>query len=176
MARQLYEQDATPAAIVMFDVDLPGSGTIFSTRAKLARFWRNVRAGGANYLRKKFSEKREYYWTLFMEKAVLPAGVHLYKLARRPLSAPLRFYWVSQGHWRAYERYSFKPFPGKITQVRATDRGPEVLGREEDPTLGWGALAQGGVDVIDVPTQHMHMLFDPYVTTFAKTLTKILSR
>jgi hypothetical protein len=69
-----------------------------------------------------------------------------------------------------------EPFPGQITLVRASDRGPEVLGKREDPTLGWGRLAQGGLEVIDVPTRHMHMLFDPYVANFAEMLKPLLAR
>jgi hypothetical protein len=34
-------------------------------------------------------------------------------------------------------------------------------GRRDDLTLGWGSLAQGGVEIIDVPTKHMFMLFEP---------------
>jgi len=109
-----------------------------------------------------------------MERAVLPAGVNAYRMLGRPLPAPLRFHWVSQGHWRALSRYTFKPFPGKITLVRATDQGPEVLGRSEDLTLGWGSLVQGGIEIIDVPTKHMFMLFEPYVATFAEMLKTIL--
>src|SRR5208337_3893688 len=117
--------------------------------------------------------KSEYFRTKFMEGVILPAGVFCYKLVNHPLSAPLRFYWISQGHWQALARYTFKPFPGKITLVRAIDRGPEVLGVREDPTLGWGILAGGGVEVVDVPTEHMHMLFEPYVATFAEKLKTI---
>ena len=174
MARQLQEQGVTPAAVIMFDVRVPGSGRYFGTDVKLAKFWRNIREGGARYLSKKFVEKSEYYWSKFMEHAVLSAGVKIYRMMGRPLSPALRFHWVSQGHWYALSRYTFKPFPGKITLVRATDRGPEVLGRSEDLTLGWGGLAQGGVEIIDVPTKHMFMLFDPYATTFAETLKTIL--
>jgi acyl transferase domain-containing protein/thioesterase domain-containing protein len=174
MARQLQEQDVTPAAVIMFDVRVPDSDQNFGMGIKLAKFWRNIREGGVRYLSKKISEKSEYYWSKFMERAVLPAGVNAYKLMGRQLSPALRFHWISQGHWYALSRYTFKPFPGKITLVRATDQGPEVLGRSEDLTLGWGSLAQGGVEIIDVPTKHMFMLFDPYVATFAETLKTIL--
>lgn len=174
MARQLNEQGVTPAAVIMFDVRVPGSGRNLGTSAKLAKFWHNIQEGGARYLGKKISEKSEYYWSKFMEHAVLPAGVAAYRAVGRPLSPALRFHWVSQGHWYALSRYTFKPFPGKVTLVRATDRGPEVLGRSEDLTLGWGRLALGGVEIIDVPTKHMFMLFEPYVTTFAETLRTIL--
>jgi thioesterase domain-containing protein len=174
MARQLQEQGVTPAAVIMFDVRVPDSDQNFGMGIKLAKFWRNIRKGGARYLGKKIGEKSEYYWSKFMEHAVLPAGVKAYKMIGRPLTPALRFYWVSQGHWYALSRYIFKPFPGKITLVRATDQGPEVLGRSEDLTLGWGSLAQGGVEIIDVPTKHMFMLFEPYVATFAETLKTIL--
>jgi thioesterase domain-containing protein/NAD(P)-dependent dehydrogenase (short-subunit alcohol dehydrogenase family)/acyl carrier protein len=174
MARQLEEQGVTPAAVIMFDVRVPDNGRNFGMGIKLAKFWRNIRKGGAHYLSKKIGEKSEYYWSKFMEHAVLPAGVNAYKLMGRPLSPALRFYWVSQGHWYALSRYTFKPFPGKITLVRATDQGPEVLGHSDDRTLGWGDLAQGGVEIIDVPTKHMFMLFEPYVATFAETLKTIL--
>jgi aspartate racemase len=174
MARQLQEQGVTPAAVIMFDVRVPDSDQNFGMGIKLAKFWRNIREGGVRYLSKKISEKSEYYWSKFMEHAVFPTGVNAYKMMRWPLSAPLRFYWVSQGHWYALSRYTFKPFPGKITLARATDQGPEVLGRSEDLTLGWGSLAQGGVEIIEVPTKHMFMLFEPYVATFAETLKTIL--
>ena len=174
MARQLLEQGVNPAAVIMFDVRVPGAGRHFGTGVKLAKFWRNIREGGARYLSKKISEKSEYFWTKFMQNAVLPAGVNIYKTMGRPLSPTLRFHSVAQGHWHALSRYTFKPFPGKITLVRATDQGPEVLGRSDDLTLGWGGLAQGGVEIIDVPTKHMFMLFEPYVATFAETLKTIL--
>ncbi len=174
MARQLQEQGVTPAAVIMFDVWVPGSGQYFGTDVKLAKFWRNIRDGGVRYLSKKIREKSEYYWSKVMEHAVFPAGVKVYRMIGRPLSPALRFHWVSQGHWYALSRYTFKPFPGKITLVRATDRGPEVLGRSEDLTLGWGGLAQGGVEIVDVPTKHMFMLFDPYSATLAETLKTIL--
>ncbi len=174
MARQLQEQGVTPAAVIMFDVRVPDSDQSFGMGIKLAKFLHNFRMGGARYLSKKIGEKSEYYWSKFMEHAVLPAGVNAYKMIGRPLSPALRFHWISQGHWYALSRYTFKPFPGKITLVRATDQGPEVLGRSDDLTLGWGSLAQGGVEIIDVPTKHMFMLFEPYVATFAETLKTIL--
>jgi acyl transferase domain-containing protein/thioesterase domain-containing protein len=174
MARQLHEHGVVPAAVIMFDVDVPGSGEFFGTRVKIAKFLNNIRQGGTRYLWRKTREKSKYFCEKLMEHAVLPAGVFCYRLMDRPFSAPLRFYWISQGHWHALSCYTFKPFPGRIVLVRAIDRGPEVLGVREDPTLGWGSLAGGGVEVIDVPTEHMHMLFEPYVATFAEKLTAIL--
>lgn len=58
--------------------------------------------------------------------------------------------------------------------MRAVDRGPEVLGKREDPTLGWGHLAGGGLEIHNVDTGHMSMLFDPYVETFVGQLKPLL--
>ena len=53
------------------------------------------------------------------------------------------------------------------------DRGPEVLGKREDATLGWGPLA-AELEIHDVPTGHMSMLFAPNVETFAQMLKAVL--
>ncbi|MFP5206979.1 MAG: type I polyketide synthase [Acidobacteriota bacterium] len=176
MARQLNEQGIAPGIVLMFDVKVPGSDERFGAGVKVARFLQNIRKGGGGYLLRKTKEKTAYFRERFVEGVVYPAAVRGYRLTGRPLTAALRFFWVSQGHWHALRGYAFKPFPGKVTLIRATDRGPEVLGVREDPTLGWGRLALGGVEVIDVPTKHMFMLFDPYVTDFAETLKSILAR
>jgi hypothetical protein len=45
-----------------------------------------------------------------------------------------------------------------------------VLGKREDPTLGWARWALGGLEVHDVYTAHMFMLFEPNVGPFAALL------
>ena len=176
MARQLQQQGISPGIVLMFDVKVPGSDERFGAGVKFARFLRNIRSGGSAYLMRKGKEKAAYFREKFTEGVVYPAAVRACRMTGRPLSAALRFFWVSQGHWHALRGYAFTPFPGKVTLIRATDRGPEVLGAREDPTLGWGRLALGGIEVIDVPTRHMFMLFDPYVASFAEKLKTILAR
>ena len=129
MARQLHEQGVVPAAVVMFDVAVPGSGEFFGGRVKVAKFFENIRQGGTRYLWRKTREKSEYFWAKLMKGAVLPAGVSCYRLMGRPLSAPLRFYWISQGHGRALAAYTFKPFPGKITRSAGRQAPARSLGR-----------------------------------------------
>jgi thioesterase domain-containing protein len=80
---------------------------------------------------------------------------------------------VKKIHWQAFERATFQPYPGKIALMRAIDRGAENLGRHEDPTLGWGRLAGGGLEIYDVDAGHIGMLSDPYVGTIAEKLKMI---
>ncbi len=174
MARQLEEQGIAPGLVLILDLAVPGSGERLNTGAKLGKFLENIREGGFRYLNKKVREKSAYFWMRFMEGAVYPVMLRAYLAAKIPLPGALRYYYHSKAHWRVFAGYRFKPFPGKITLVRAADRGWEVLGRREDPTLGWGSLALGGVDIIDVPTGHFDMLVEPYVGTFAEKLKAIL--
>jgi aspartate racemase len=175
MARQLEEQGISPSLVLIIDLAVPGSGERLNTRAKLGRFFENIREGGFRYLSKKVREKSAYFWEeCFLKGAVYPAMLRACLAAKIPLPGALRFYYHSKAHWRIFAGYKLKPFPGKITLVRVADRGWEVLGRLDDPMLGWGSLALGGVEIIDLPTGHFDMLFEPYVETFAEKLKAIL--
>jgi len=44
----------------------------------------------------------------------------------------------------------------------------------EDPELGWGAWAGGGVDVIEVPGNHVTMFREPTIVTVAQHLERLL--
>ena len=75
-------------------------------------------------------------------------------------------------------RYKIQRYPGKITLMRAVERGyqgMELLGTREDPMLGWGALA-GGLEIHDVPGEHGNVLNEPHVRTVADELETILPR
>ncbi len=174
MARQLEEQGITPAMTLILDLSVPGSGERLDTAMKLKEFSRKIRQGGAHYLGKKAKEKSLYFQDKFLNAAVYPALLRCYLAAGWPLPNALRYHYHSKAHWRAFAKYTFRPFPGKITVIRALDRGPEALGQREDPTLGWGRLALGGVEVIDVPTGHFDMLLEPYVQTFAEQLKQMM--
>jgi thioesterase domain-containing protein/acyl carrier protein len=176
MARQLEDQGVEPGMVLILDLPVPGSGEHLGTGAKLKEFFGKIRRGGWHYLRKKVTEKSAYFWGRFLNGAVYPAMLRGYLAAKWPLPNALRYYYHSKAHRRVFAGYTFKPFWGKVTLVRALDRGPEVLGHREDPTLGWGSLALGGVEIIDVPTRHFGMLSDPYAKTFAEQLKEMMAK
>ena len=74
MARQLEEQGISPGLVLIIDLAVPGSGERLNTRAKLSRFFENIREGGLGYLSKKVREKSAYFWEeRFLKGAVYPA-------------------------------------------------------------------------------------------------------
>jgi len=175
MARQLEKEGIEPGLVLILDLSMPGSGEHFSAGVKLREFWGKLRRDGWSYLHRKAREKGTYYRTKFLDSAIYPVLLRSYLAAKWPLPDYLRYHYHSKAHWRVFAAYKFKPFPGKITLIRARDRGIEKLGVREDPTLGWGSLALGGVEIVEVPTGHFDMIYEPYVGTFAKQLNAMLA-
>ena len=73
----------------------------------------------------------------------------------------------------AWRRYEPQPYPGCITLFRAQEQPPEAPSERD---MGWAALAQGGVDVRDVPGDHLSMLQEPHVRVLAKEMRRCLEQ
>ncbi len=73
----------------------------------------------------------------------------------------------------AWRRYEPQPYPGRITLFRAQEQPPESPPERD---MGWAALAQGGVDVRDVPGDHLSMLQEPHVRVLAEEMQRCLEQ
>ena len=78
-------------------------------------------------------------------------------------------------HRRLVRRYVVKPYPGRITLFRAVpSESNEQL--DEDHTMGWGALAEGSVDVHSIRANHVALLVKPHVEILARELRACLDQ
>lgn len=68
---------------------------------------------------------------------------------------------------QAVRDYTPRTYPGRVTLFRAR-RQPVFRWRE--PNMGWGRLAQGGVEVIVVPGFHQTVLREPNISVLADKL------
>jgi thioesterase domain-containing protein/SAM-dependent methyltransferase len=68
-------------------------------------------------------------------------------------------------------RYRPKAYAGRVTLFKCTPLGGL---NAKDPTCGWGLLAAGGVDVHEMPGEHLTMLRHPHVRVFAERLRDVL--
>lgn len=66
---------------------------------------------------------------------------------------------------------SVRPYPGKLNLYRAADV-PDFA--DQDSTLGWSEVAQGGVDVDFVPGDHVSMFKKPFNVSLAERLQREL--
>ncbi|HSS77368.1 MAG TPA: beta-ketoacyl synthase N-terminal-like domain-containing protein [Thermoanaerobaculia bacterium] len=79
-----------------------------------------------------------------------------------------RLYAVYKASSEAHQSYQPSPYPGRVTLFRAIDR--PVAAVLPDPTLGWGALAQGGVDIVEILGRHETLVIEPSVGMVAERL------
>lgn len=63
-------------------------------------------------------------------------------------------------------RYKPDPYPGKITLFWASGRPEEP----SDPRLGWGELAELGMDIHKIPGDHESILREPQLQVLAERL------
>jgi len=169
VSQQLHAEGTEPGLLVLFDTSIPGSIQRAEAKEKFSGLWRNYRRQGASYLARKVAQKVSYWWTLLVQRAE-DATCLSYRLVGRELPPSLRYYEVREAHLRAQLGHNYRTYPGKITLMRALDRGAEVLGKREDPILGWGALAGGGLEVHDFPADHTTILMEPFIQDVADTL------
>ena len=70
-------------------------------------------------------------------------------------------------------KYEVKPYAGHLTLFRARQGSPRI---HSDPLGGWGDIAGGGVDVIEVPGTHNSMLEQPNVVALGEAISHCIAR
>jgi len=86
----------------------------------------------------------------------------------------LRYIYLQEVDLAARRRYELKPFSGKIDLLRVEHQPPTDL-FEEDPLLGWGGMAAGGIEVHKLPGCHDQIFEEPGVAIFAHHLKACLA-
>ena len=172
MSQQLNEQGLQPSLLLLIDPLVPGSAERFGVKEQISRLWKSLRDEGMTYLIRKTESKSEYLLQLLAEHGRRTA-CSAYRLAGLSLPVALRLFEAEQAHKRALTHYTFRTYPGKVTLMRAANRGDSLSERAE-PTLGWRQFAGGELEIHDVSSGHVSMLFEPYVHRFAELLKAIL--
>jgi amino acid adenylation domain-containing protein len=93
------------------------------------------------------------------ELGLLPEGLDFTAAARR--------FEIFRANLRRIERYAAHPYPGRLQLFRAE---ASHFDDPADPTLGWGALAAGGVEIQQLPGNHWAIVSPPAVEAVAATL------
>ncbi len=75
---------------------------------------------------------------------------------------------VGKHHVQAAMSYSPKPYPEKVTLFRASKQPLEIV---PDPTMGWGAVVNGQLEIHEIPAHHQNIMIEPNVRLLAQQLT-----
>ncbi len=99
--------------------------------------------------------------------------VHMFKLnPHRDVTAGTREEFIEDINDRAFLAYVPRVYPGKMT-ICKPKRNYAFL---RDPFNGWGGIAAGGLEIIELPSDPGGIFLDPYVQTLAEKLRAQIDR
>jgi thioesterase domain-containing protein len=178
MAHQLLAEGRKIAALVMFDTPAPYSDYRFFrwTPRSLVRFIVNFHRWLGDFVRLEPAHVIGRF-----KRHMRIAASRL-----RPSEAPAQSWEIDLGTFfdavdqippeirrlmeielAAFQQYRVRPYAGRVTLMRAK---AQPLFCSHDPAMGWGGLAQGGIDIIPCPGSHHTLLREPHVRGLAAQL------
>jgi thioesterase domain-containing protein len=194
MAQQLQAQGQKVALLVLFDTWGPGYPKISTvrlirdkTRRATERIYNNVRRLMRLELKeqaafalekaqnvKKKTKARNKKRLLKLKERIQTVICNLYITMGCPLPPSLRYLRVREADREAHGGYTPKAYSGRVTLFRAS-RQP--WGCYPDPTLGWGPLVNGNLEIHEIRGSHSHALIrEPLVRAVVEKLKPCLDK
>ena len=170
MACQLTAQDEPVALLALLDTFGPNTiDTTGGTERVSAHLDRLMKLGPI-YLLKRVKAKLKRVW----EKTLVTCSTLLQR-AGYPLSYELKLLIVVEENKYAATNYAPTVYPGRILLFRATE-GIFYSQSYLEAGLGWRKLTRDGLEIYDVPGDHMQMLEEPNVQVLAEKLQASLTQ
>ena len=161
VARQLIEAGREVLLVVLLDAAGPGGERSVGLAKRIAIHLKRLRGGGIAHLRSLavglVGSARQMFWT---------ARVRAQRLLGRPTPESLWVHRFVLANVSSVEGYEARPCSSRLLVVHAADEefdDPEVV----RAGFGWGPYAAGGIEVIEVPGDHMSILEEPNVGILA---------
>ena len=170
MAQQLVTQDQKVALLVLFDTYCPTLSVNNLDFNSLEIHLRNLSQLELKkklaYIMIKVKHKIQHYlkWIKPFSRKVAEKFYLKFKL---PMPYALHYSLIVQANSKLARDYTLQAYPGKVTLFRASD---QAVRYDQFFDLGWSALAVGGLDIHEVPGDHMGIFQEPHVQILAEKL------
>ncbi|MEL7038999.1 MAG: condensation domain-containing protein [Cyanobacteria bacterium J06592_8] len=165
MAQQLTAQGQQVAMLVMFDTYSPGT-SLKQLYKRLGRHAEilgdNLRKDGLNYVGKRVMGR------LQKNQRNIQLMLHKSQATESQMPEDLREQQMIAAGWKRARDYKAQAYPGKIIFFRPLE-WIEALDT-------WEKLAQGGLEVYEVPGGHISMLEEPNVQVLVEKLKNCIQR
>lgn len=162
MARQLVAQREQVGLLALFD-------TVGELERRPLRVRERIQLHASNLRLLTLAERVAY----LLERTRNRLSRFLYGIViRSGLPLPLFMRNLKQISYQAAMNYRPGAYPGKVTLFRATQR---PRGGRQDVFLGWDRVASGGMEVREVPGDHVTLLKEPGVRLLAEELKQCLT-
>ncbi|HEY9884364.1 MAG TPA: AMP-binding protein, partial [Thermosynechococcaceae cyanobacterium] len=164
MAKQLQARGEAVALVAMFDSLAPQTKTQKPLAQKLKLHGQLLSQQGISYAVKIM---QPYMQALGNKLQQLQRIVPPAKQAWQPVDTTAQDDIRSEMRQQASASYVPSPYSGELVLFRAIERDPfEACDRD----MGWTSLAAGGLQIFDVPGDHLGILKDPNVRVMAEQL------
>jgi aspartate racemase len=170
MAQQLVTQDQKVALLVLFDTYCPtlsvNSLNFNSLQIHLRNLSQLEMKEKLAYIMMKVKYKIEHYlrWIKAFFRKVAEKFYLKFKL---PMPYALHYSLIVEANQKLASDYALQVYPGKVTLFRASD---QAVRYDQVSDLGWSAMAVGGVEIHQVPGDHLGMFQEPHVQMLAEKL------
>ncbi|HEY9907383.1 MAG TPA: amino acid adenylation domain-containing protein [Thermosynechococcaceae cyanobacterium] len=169
MACQLVAQNETVALLALLDTFAPNTMDTAPSVERLSAHLDRLKKTGPTYVLKRLKAKLKRV----QDKTLVKYSKLLQQLGHSP-SYELNFLTVLEENKHAANNYTPKVYPGRIILFRATE-GVFYSQSYLKAGLGWRELTSEGLEICDVPGDHMQMLEEPNVQVLAGKLRGYIS-
>jgi thioesterase domain-containing protein/SAM-dependent methyltransferase/acyl carrier protein len=170
MSRQLVEQGERVGLLALLDAAALAPEKVFNEEDFLPLIAELFPSGDDLSIEALRTMAPEQHLEYFMHRAA-QAGI---VLGNMDPSLGGHVFEVFKSNLKAMMDYRPQPYPGKVTLLFAEEK-PQFIDVARDPQLGWGMYAQGGVEVIRIPGDHVHMVQEPNVRIVAERIRQCIA-
>ncbi|MFO8039260.1 MAG: amino acid adenylation domain-containing protein [Sodalinema sp.] len=170
MAQQLRTQGEEVALLGLIDTTARTGVKHLPPSSRVSGHWGKFKQEGFSYITRKL--KSRLGRIQYRLKAI---RAKIYQRFGQQVPDELKSLANLETNIRIKKQHFPKPYSGKITLFRAMERQAEV-GTEIDPQYGWGELAVGGLEIYDIPGDHLLMLQEPNVQVLAEKIKELMQQ
>jgi len=185
MAQQLKAQGETMGLVALLDIATVEFTDALPRSSIMRKLWRRVATRAdleiGNLILLPYRQKLPYF-VRKLGMAAFYAKRNVKRTFRWPADRLRRLFrptsqqdleTVRDRQHRAFASYQPRVYPGRLTLFRASK---QTWGHDCDPTLGWGKLAGGGLEIYEIPGYHSSIALEPRVGVLAEKMRDCLDR
>ena len=170
LAQRLTERGRDVAQLILFDAAGPDADQFFVSRRERVRIHlREARHGGPEYFRARIENR-----AMRARRSVERVQIRVRRAAGAEISDELRVRQFIEDNITSALDYDIEPYLRPMAIFKASD---DLFGeRLAENGMGWARVAQGGLEVLQVPGGHVSMLDEPHVAHLANAIGSLLAR
>ncbi|MEG4497438.1 amino acid adenylation domain-containing protein [Microcoleus sp. F10-C6] len=171
MARQLHDLGEKVALLGLLDTYGPATFKNLSEIKKSQGMMKILRLTPGVFINKaksnlngKIEDITDIQWRILCK---------LYRAIGRPLPIYLENFSHAELNNQALSHYAAGVYPGRASIFKAVE---SAAASGADRELGWGEVVKGGIEVYDIPSDHLGMLKEPHVQILGEKLQAAVDR